>query len=455
MAKNKTPMSNYAKSVHKKFIPANIVIIVISLIAAICQLFMPCIDLRIQITGSSVSTMIQESFSEEQKETLGDTLTHTLGEINFDIPINLYPMKMLKAATGNQADVEAFFNSIIGDNGTAKLLDDMIDKLAPSLLTTGIVAIISEQGVSPEIAQKYKENADVVLKNLNDGNEAAAKEEFSNIANSIAEEQGTTISQEDIDELFDAFVEKGKNPDGTFDTTTLIKNFDMSMLSGNFNKEEETFPPDAEGTSVRLTAQAEGENQDDVTNESSVDDTTGSSLITGLVELMENPAHFVLETVGGDDVQSILDTLQPALLAIFFVLAGIPAIFWALLALCATIRLFTPKKRVRMWYVKLFCFFPGLLVLLVNVGVKVIMNLLSGSQAGALLSAVSIKFLGSGVVTGCCYVALVLVSLFWYRRLRKKAKLAASGLYDDSFSETKLTKDNLSEEGGSDVDNEE
>ncbi len=403
------PLNEYEKDVHKKFIPANIVIAVIALIAMFCQLFMPCIDLRMTLTGESLSQMVLTSFSEEQKNTLGSTLEGTMEDVEFEIPINFYPMKLLKAGTGDLQDVEDFMNSIIGSNGSKALLDDLIDSVAPSLLTTGIASIVSENGAPPEIAKKYKPNAEKVLEQLNAGDEATAKAEFSTIAHSIATEQGKTISNEKIDEYFADFTEAGKNSDGSFDTTTLIKNFDMDMLTGS---EQEETPPEGEegGTETPPTEDTESK----------------ENPLAPLLTLMENPGSMMLEMFGDGDSQALLTTLQPTFLVMFFLLAGFPALMWFFLALSAILHIFTQRKRVRMWYVKLFCFYPGFIVLGGNLGMSLLSKNVAGG-AGSLLTNSSIKMLGSGIVTGICYVALILLSIFWYGRLSRKAKRVEKG----------------------------
>ncbi len=406
------------RAVHKKFFPANIVILCIALLAAFFQLFTPVFDIRIHVTGENLSPLLQQSGSEEE-EPSANMMTFALSDVDFVLPIKIKPTALFKAATGSEQDVKDFFNSILGDED---LLEEVLDQIAPSLLTTGISSIFSDKGISEEQMEKYKAPANEVLTALGEGNEEEARDKFHSLAQNIAADEGKTLTDQEINDWFDKFKDAGTTEDGAFKSTELLKNLDGSLF---------TKPQTEEGTEPTAYA---GGMQIATTTSEEADTAKSSSALATIVELLENPGEQIIKLFTGNNMGSIT-TLQTGLLATYLVLVGIPAFFWLLLAVFALLRLFTQYKKVRYFYIYLFCIWEGLLLLLANVGLKAISKVLEGSAA-KMLASFGLKIVGSGIVTGCCCLALILLSMFWYKPLKRKLRKAEWGEYvDEHFGE--------------------
>ncbi len=435
--------SEYVQRLHKKLLPANIFICLIALIAGICMLVMPWFDMRIQIKGEKLAEFIKEESSSSASLPAGDAayasagtmptassssdidfteaLADALTGVNFNIPVNIYPMKLLKAATGNEADMEALFNSLIGKEGAATFIKDFANTLAPAVLKTTVNIAIEEamteamDGLELTPAQQeqlntYKEGVADVMDILIDAKTTEdfddAKAAFGELVERInADQGGESFSDADIDEAFDALIDYGRNPDtGEFDVLTLIQNIDK--LQRDAEGESDGIEP---ASHTVLTA--EGEDAEEEVGE-----------LQEFIDMLENPGSVVIDKLIDGDAEK-LDTIKTISLALFIVMAGIPAFFWFLLALCALLRCLREEKIVKTWYVKLFCIWSGLGVLIGNLAPKLLGKFLGGEVESAL-SAISVKFLGSGVVAGICWVALLLCGWFYYNRIKKQIKRA-------------------------------
>ncbi len=416
-----------ARRLHKKFIPVNIVIIIISIIAGICQLFMPALDLRIHITGAKLAPVLEESIKQDASSESGSMatmLTTVLNDVEIELPINIYPMKLLAAATGDEQDIAAFMNSIVGKDGPQALVNEMMSELTPALLTVGISTMLSESGLPAEQVEQYKQDISQVLTHLEAGNKDAARENFNSITKGMIEAEGGTFdadAQAESDEMFEKFYQSATDANGKLDYSKLIAS--LGDLS-NFGIGESSTPAEE---------QTPNENANVLLSETTTSESSSDSPISGVTDLLQNPGGMILDLF--KDMGLETEQLQTVLLIMFLLFAGIPAALWFCLAFFSLIRCFMKKKKATMFFVKMFCIWPGLIVLLGNIAMKVLPSALSnvagGAAATSILGAFNVRFLGSGIVTGICYLLLVFITLFWIRPIKRKIKRANEGDYDE------------------------
>ncbi len=409
------------RAIHKRFFPANILILCIALIAAFFQLFTPVFDVRIHVTKENLSPLLQTSAGEGSS---AEMMELALSDVDFVLPIKIAPTPLLKAATGSEEDVKSFFNSVLGD---AELLEEVLEQIAPSILSTGIAAMLSTEGISAEDMEKYKAPSSEVLELLSAGKEEEARGKFHSMAQQIATDKGKTLTEQEIEDYFNKIKDAGTTESGAFKSSELLKNLDGDLLSGKTESESTepaTEPTASTGEQARATLTAEDSEA-----------AKSSSPLATIIEFLENPGEKIVKLFTGSNMGS-LATLQKGLLAIYFVLVGLPALFWLLLAVFAVLRLFTAYKRVRYGYVYVFCMWQGLLILLANVGLKA-MSKAIGGEGAALLSSFGLKVLGSGIVTGCCCLALIVLSVVWYGPIKRKLKKAARGelTFEEAYDE--------------------
>ncbi len=469
----KKPLSPELKALHRKFIPGNIIICIIALVAGFCMLFMPWLDLRIHIDGEAVAKIISEQSSDNSsngeesfKQTLTgslngnsfdisvysikdvnytetsmeegttssgtkaltDALAESLKGESFDIPINLYPMKMVSAASGGKAEVEEFFNSIIGKSGAETFLNDFVNKIAPVVvkasLNTSIEQMFDEMGngLTPEekeMVEQYKKDVNDALDNISKNPTTEnAKVQLNNVVDNILGDEKNDMTEaelRDIRNVIDEFVNQASN-DGKFDYVHLIKNLDIEAIENAINGNTE---PDngLQNNSIQNDAGALGLFE---TTSSGSSSSSEENPLKDVIEMLENPGSLVAENL--DD--EIVSMLSIVFWVIFGVFVAFPAFLCFLLAILAFVRIFTEKKRVKYWYVKTILFISTLFLIALNVLAKVVLPKLNlGPDASSIFSAFSMTFLGSSVVKAVCWGLLFLFSLFYYRRIKKKVKL--------------------------------
>ncbi len=445
------PLSKEMKKLHNKFIPANLIICIIALVAGICMILMPWVDIRIHIEGSKLAEMLSnapsvsaevsdtskisafdseaEKAEENAEDAIMGALYQFLQDFSMDVPINFRPTNMFKAATGGKEEIAEMLNSVVGKDGAEQLLSDFVNEVAPAVVGATLSATIDnmfnalEKELTKEdlaLIQQYKDQITIALENINkDPSTENATIQLNSIADKILEGSGDDISNEDLQvvrDVVDEIVKQGSN-EGKFDYLYLVKNLDIDSLEKIITEKTSSAPeitPSVVGGKVVTNGFAKSYETADVGADSS------DNPLSAIIELMENPGALIADSL---DEQTVA-TLNTVFLAITIVFIGIPATLCFILALSAIIRIFTQKKRVRFWYVKILLFISGFTILAFNIVANVVLpSLVSSMGAGelaSLLGAFSVTFLGSGVVNGICWLALTVVSLFYYRRVKKQ-----------------------------------
>ncbi len=462
----KKQLSEQVKTLHKKLMPANIIIAVVALVAALCTLFMPWFDLRITIKGEGLSSMLTSGSSSSITAQLdGDGLVFTnasddsatseggggmgdldmgsilataLKDVTIELPINLYPMKMLKAATGDKADFSEFIVSVIGKDGAVEEISNMVNELVPTVLKGTVTAVVDKTvdeaiaNLGSELTDSQIQQIETVKDDVTDiidalmgtgdtpPNKELASQKFTEMVNDMAAITGEEIDipQEEIDKVFETLVDHGTNPEtGKFDILHLMGNIENMEGMGNMDGSSSS---DGD-SSIQPTAFAFAATQ---SNESDSNSSSGSeeSDELDILDLLQNPAKAIEDTLLKE---ADISEIQPVLLGMVIVFSLLPAAVWFLLAIRATIRIFTEKKKVRMGWAKFFGFWAAFFMVIFNFGFSAATSALPAEALGevsAILNSFSMKFLGAPVVGAICWAILVLLGWFYYKPIKRKIK---------------------------------
>ncbi len=471
---SKEPMTEEVKSLNKKLIPANIIIAVVALVAAICTMVMPWFDLRIKVDSKKLAEVIELSSSENPSEG-----TESEGSVDIakllqealmkdgvipDVPVNIYPMKLLGAATGSTEEMSAFIISSIGADGVAAFAKDFIDDILPLFLTktvevvldTAIKESITESGVelTPEQEAKieeYKGEATTIVSTLvgdseTESNPVKAKEKFSNLVDEIVSEEfggEIEIDKEAISNAFDIIVDAGTK-DGKFEVTTLIENIDViqaelekifgdfgedinpdDYIPDDFNPDEfnpEDFLPSAEAEKKPITLLSASQ-EEAAPPENGAESEAGTlpAELQQILDFLNDPEGELTKILNNSGVN--FEQIKPIILVVWILFIGLPALFWFALAIKAFIRIFTDKKSFHMIGAKFFGFFAAFFIIVLNFAIVPIVNSVGG-DAAQIFEFISFKFLGSGIVVAICWLALVLMTWFYYNPIKRKIKHA-------------------------------
>ena len=397
------------KEEHKKYqrmlIPANIVAIIIAVVAIIGQLFMPMLSVDVTVTGDNFSAVLEYiqdngEGSAEDDETL-QMLEYVSKDVYTKVELNVDPLgALMLGVTPQPQEVRDYIAS------NADKLEETVDGMLAQMMPRMTVYMVAQA------TQDQLEDAGINFE---------AKEQFGTAADSVAEELGYDLTAEDKETImgyFDEAVEAGKKDDGTFSFIQAIETlaekygFNLDDLNPDNLPEDIPFvtPSSALGrvnVAASDTSSPEGEGS------------SGSSL--DLNEMLQN---YIAEIP--DEQASVIGT---ALFAVAAATIGLTSLMWAIMAVIALIKLFCPNKRFTMWYVKLLCWLPCVLFVLAPFfALTLAPQLLAGTVTGeaaeilTLATQIPMSFGGSGIVSGICLAVLWLISIFWFFPIKHKIR---------------------------------
>lgn len=421
------PMPDYraqSRKLHRRLVPANIVILILSVVALVTLLCGSMVSVRIHITGDFVSQMMETVMEEEQSsgengntgdesaagmpatqeetnadgsgdasgagsenEQMKEMLQYVFRNVDYTLKLEVNPVQMFRAGMGDNEAVRAYITEVIG--GALSSLEELVMQVMPDFLSVAVATTVENLGVE-ELENVDTQQIEQVVTLLSENKTEEAKTQFPALAQQFASEQlGVELTPDQLSqasEFFNEMVDSGTQDDGTFSFYGVID----AMAGGS--------------------------------GEGSGEDSTGSS---------ENPLDAIFSFADELDDET-LSTMKTVFIAVSAAGVGLAALCWAFLALFSFIHIFTKNKKVGMWYVKLFGFLPCLLFFVVpTVALLVLPGMMGGdaSSAFSMISALGPSFFGTVAVSGICYLLLWLVSIFWCfpikRKIRKLKKLGA------------------------------
>ncbi len=429
------PMPDYraqSRKLHRRLVPANIVILILSVVALVTLLCGSMVSVRIHITGDFVSQMMETVMEEEQSsgengntgepgtgeenaagmsarqysenadgsggqsdagsenEQMKEMLQYVFRNVDYTLQLEVNPVQMFKAGMGDNEAVRAYITEVIG--GALSSLEKLIMQVMPDFLSVAVATTVENLGIE-ELENVDTQQIEQVVTLLSENKTEEAKTQFPALAQQFASEQlGVELTDDQLSqasEFFNEMVDSGTQDDGTFSFYGVVN----AMAGG--------------------TGEGSGE---------SGEGSTGSS---------ENPLNAIFSFADELDDET-LSTMKTVFIAVSAAGVGLAALCWAFLALFSFIHIFTKNKKVGMWYVKLFGFLPCLLFFVVpTVALLVLPGMMGGdaSSAFSMISALGPSFFGTVAVSGICYLLLWLVSIFWCfpikRKIRKLKKLGA------------------------------
>lgn len=425
------PMPDYraqSRKLHRRLMPANIVILILSVVALVTLLCGSMVSIRIHITGDFVSQMMETVMEEEQSsgengntgtgdenvsgasaiqesengsgdqsdadsesEQMKEMLQYVFRNVDYTLQLEINPVQMFKAGMGDNEAVRAYITEVIG--GALSSLEELIEQVMPDFLSVAVATTVESLGIE-ELENVDTQQIEQVVTLLSENKTEEAKTQFPALAQQFASEQlGVELTADQLSQASDFFnemVDSGTQDDGTFSFYGVVN----AMAGGSGSGES-------------------GENGEG---------STGSS---------ENPLNAIFSFADELDDET-LSTMKTVFVAVSAAGVGLAALCWAFLALFSFIHIFTKNKKVGMWYVKLFGFLPCLLFFVApTVALMVLPGMMGGdaSSAFSMISALGPSFFGTVAISGICYLLLWLVSIFWCfpikRKIRKLKKLGA------------------------------
>lgn len=452
------------RRLQKKLIPVNIAVILIALTAGLSLLFAPLVEFDLGKAGSAAFE-VMDTVLEIQKQQAEKDPAEQPSEPG-QISPEEYAEKMMSAFSGilpaldgikitvSTQTIATFAFSSAPFEDLVRSLVSWVDSISDTLIDS-IVPVVIDSAVDAmtDMGMAGLEGLEI------DGKEYV--ERIRSIENAKTSEEAYAIIDDLCDDVF-AMVEQvasQQNPEfgpeekeqmrEQFKTTnTLIKTLYDETVKHNNGK----FTIEA-AVCVNVSGAMWGETDEEGNMHFEAVYTTYDTLVEALLEeygeqmsesfsqairdLEQNGIQIpVIPSLGEDGVLDISGVFR-----IFALLSGVPvwllavqAGLWFLLAIFAFVHLFLRNKRFTMWYVKLWAFWPGLLLWGLPTAAFAFGGNLIGivmPGLGAEMTSVAVKaiagmggaFASFAWISLLCYGLLWLVSVFWAFPIKRKIRM--------------------------------
>lgn len=353
----------------KKLIPLNVVVVILSIVAALTLMFSPLITIDMTKSEEVLSEFLNDSDDGNDEDEYTSIISSLISEITGD-EFSLTTYTLLTFSFSD--DPVNYITTKIAD-----VLTENTDTIVTTVVIPAIVETVSE-ATDIEIDTDKVENVLDTFKEL----ETASTEEVDGVISDLftalqdivgKEVISDSIQKEFCDTVRDIYDNTVANTDGTFS----IESFISVYVSEALGNEDEVY--------------------------TSYSDLINSVLNDNISELSEKLDNYI-------DIVKIVAIV----IACF---AGV----WGLLFLAAFIRIFTKNKRFTMWYVKLLGFIPCLLFFVVPLAPPSLFASVLGVSATTVSSILSMISTMTWI-SGICYILLWIVSIFWAFPIKRKIR---------------------------------
>ena len=399
----KHTMSAAERQAHKKLIAPNIVITLLCWAAAVSLILCPWLDMRVPVNQDLAAAVVDSMGSSAGIDE--DQLNFIVKDVDSEVRVTLSPLQLLEAGTGEgRQGLKNMLEEVLAE--ATSTVDEIVQQALPAALSTAIINTVLEElpaGFTYEDVKIPQEMNDTVnkLAEKTDPEEIKTelKGDFISAAESFVAQNSALLgigelSEENRAQLESIFEEAVDlmTVDGEFSLSNIDKAIAELMNSYGGSLEESGMQPFA----VTFAAAREA--------------TSGNAAI----DFIRDPGAYV-DSLSETDVQLIKAICLWTAVFMLFIAA-----LWAILSLFAFIHIFTPNKKVGMWYVKATGYLPCLLFV---VAPAIAMTALPTLMPE--FPALGITFGGPVLISGACYIALWLVSAIWCHIVRKQIDKAA------------------------------
>ena len=399
----KHTMSAAERQAHKKLIAPNIVITLLCWAAAVSLILCPWLDMRVPVNQDLAAAVVDSMGPSADIDE--DQLNFIVKDVDSEVRVTLSPLQLLEAGTSEgRQGLKNMLEEVLAE--ATSTVDEIVQQALPAALSTAIINTVLEElpaGFTYEDVKIPQEMNDTVnkLAEKTDPEEIKSelKGDFISAAESFVAQNSALLgigelSEEDRAQLESIFEEAVDlmTVDGEFSLSNIDKAIAELMNSYGGSLEESGMQPFA----VTFAAAREA--------------TSGNAAI----DFIRDPGAYV-DSLSETDVQLIKAICLWTAVFMLFI-----AVLWAILSLFAFIHIFTPNKKVGMWYVKATGYLPCLLFV---VAPAIAMTALPTLMPE--FPALGITFGGLVLISGACYIALWLVSAIWCHIVRKQIDKAA------------------------------
>lgn len=416
---------NQLKRLQRKLIPVNIVVAIISLVAAISIMFAPLLTIDVGTVVEKVVAMTEEDGGEENSDT--SAIMSVVGSLG-DMKLTFTTFSILTFAFSDDpvdhvAGVAAEKMKEAEDDIIASVAVEMIPQLIKSGSTD--VDIDTENIDVPTILEKFDEV-------FNANSEEQTQEAINNLVDELqsqavsseGEQLITDEMKEDVKNVIQELLDQVIAELGDEDLT--LESFICVTISKFLNDSGADWLP-SDGARKANAVSIKPVDEELPENSSGEIYTNYHDLINGLFGAATSGEN------GDGETENILgDVLEIAIpaLQIFSLTMVVFALVWIIQFLFAFLHIFSKNKRFMTWYTKLWGFVPCFIFWALPLLASLILPLIFPEMAAYLSILTAISSLTW--ISGICYLLLWLVSIFWAFPIKHKIRklLSQGATYD-------------------------
>lgn len=408
----------------RKLIPVNIIISIVSLIAAISIIFAPLLTIDVGSITEEIADMLVDESSDAEGESDGSANYVNLILSSFgDLKVNISTYGMAKFAFSANP-VEQIVEIVAEE--IEKVQDDLVAivmlEVIPSLIKNSDFAEELNIDTSSIDVQSILNKVDNMLKADSDHAEQAIDDLVAEIREQLVTNDGEYIipeeAVEEIKEVVQGLYEHAQEILAELGEEMNLESFICVTIS-SFMKGESN-PENSSGsaktvrtvnTAAPIASESNGSSTDGIY-------TNYRDLISGLLSSQggENEGETVNPMEALNESLGQFIPFVKYLVYSMFAFAGI----WVIQFLFAFIHLFCKNKRFLMWYTKVWGFTPCLLF---GVLPLVAGSVLSSLFEGAEIVAVIFGAISSWTwISGACYLLVWIISVFWAFPIKRKIR---------------------------------
>ena len=344
----------------KRLIPLNIVVVIISLIAAFTIFFAPLITVDLSKSGPLMDEMASQSGQAGEETT--DNMLAVLEDSGIKIDVTTSWLLGTAFSEDPSAEIISMAADIVRENEDALITEVALPMLVDSLKEEGndIPEIKDPQAILNKIRALESAQPSQVDEAIDD----ALLEVQSQLGKDFLPDESLDEAAQKVREIYDDTVQ---NNDGAFTLEACV-----CVTFSTMNSEE--------GQSGEIY-------------------TSYDELIDGMLSEQ------------GEDFANTIDQAAPYLKIVAGAMIFFAAV-WVILALFALLRIFTKNKRFTMWYVKLFGCYPCILFWLAPLLANTLAPAVAAEAAGTVTAALAM-ISSTAWISGLCYLLLWAISIFW------------------------------------------
>ena len=383
-------LSQEQRRLHRKLIWPNLVVLILSLVAAITLLFGQTLRVSVHIDrefGNMIAQSMAEQGggSEEETQNIAEQYAYLFKDVDMQLTVAVKPLELFAAGfSEGREGLRTLLGSALG--GVSDAVDELSTQVLPAMISLTAASAAGVDFSDTDLDSIDTQLLTDTVTKLSNGEYDEAEQSLRDNIDGFLAQFGVSLTDEERESIIDSY-------NSIVDQATKGKTEDFSF--------------------VNIIA-ASGDSEGEGSEEGGMGD---------MLAILSDPGAFAdqMDEETFQTVQMVCKGVSAAM----FLFAGL----WAILALFALLHIFLPNKKLGMWYVKLLCWLPCVIFFIApKAAATLLPNFLPAESAQMVGMLSSVTFGSMTIVSGICLLVLWLVSIFWCHPVKKRIKRCKQAL---------------------------